>query len=259
LSINEKEKVLEVKGLTRDKMAHDINFSLFRGEILGFYGLVGSGRTELAHILIGKEKYDRGQIFVNGRQVRIRSIYEALSRYRMGYVTEDRRRDGLIMLESVKTNTTITVWDRLKNKFGLVSGKGEREITWEQIGNLNIKATGIHQKVGKLSGGNQQKVNVAKWLAANTDILIIDEPTVGVDVGAKEYFTKLIWRLAENKKSIILISSDMPEIIKLAHRILVFSENRIVGEVDNSSKDYQATSTQIGDLISEFRVVATAE
>ena len=110
------------------------------------------------------------------------------------------------------------------------------------------------QKVGNLSGGNQQKVNVAKWLAADSKILIIDEPTVGVDVGAKEYFTRLIWDLAKKKKSIILISSDMPEIIKLANRILIFSGNRIVGEIENGSKNYKEISTQIGNCISEFQV-----
>jgi ribose transport system ATP-binding protein len=253
-AIDPGKKVLEVRHLTREKKAYDINFSLSEGEILGFYGLVGAGRTELARILIGQEKYDSGEILVRGKKARIRSIYEALSRYRIGYITEDRRRDGLIMTESIKTNTTITVWDRIVNKFGFVSGKREKEITWEQVENLDIRTTGINQKVGKLSGGNQQKVNVAKWLAADVDILIIDEPTVGVDVGAKEYFTGFIWELAAKGKSIVLISSDMPEIIKLANRILVFSTNRIVGEVDNRSKNYGETSAQIGDLISEFKV-----
>jgi ribose transport system ATP-binding protein len=254
--INKSKKVLEVKHLTREKKAYNINFTLYEGEILGFYGLVGAGRTELARILIGHDKYDSGEIIINGKKARIRSVYDALSKYSLGYVTEVRRKDGLILTDNIKTNITITIWDRIANGFGLVSSKKERDITWKQIKDLDIKTIGFNQKVGNLSGGNQQKVNIAKWLAAEVDVLIIDEPTVGIDVGAKEYFARLIWSLAKRKKSIILISSDMPEIIKLANRILVFSRNRIVGEVDNSSKNYKETSAKIGDYISEFKVTS---
>ncbi len=254
--INKSKKVLEVKHLTREKKAYDINFTLYEGEILGFYGLVGAGRTELARILIGHDKYDSGEIIINGKKTRIRSVYDALSKYSLGYVTEDRRKDGLILTDNIKTNIAITIWDRITNGLGLVSNKKERDITWKQIKDLDIKTIGFNQKVGNLSGGNQQKVNVAKWLAAEVDVLIIDEPTAGIDIGAKEYFTRLISGLAKRKKSIILISSDMPEIIKLANRILVFSRNRIVGEVDNSSKNYKETSAKISDYISEFKVMS---
>jgi ribose transport system ATP-binding protein len=175
-----------------------------------------------------------------------------MSKYGLGYVTEDRRKDGLILSDNLKSNITITVWDRISNWFNFVSGKREADISWKQIEDLEIKTYGLKQIVGNLSGGNQQKVNVAKWLAADSRILIIDEPTVGVDVGAREYFTRLIWDLANQGKSIILISSDMPEIIKLANRILIFSENKIVGEIENTSKDYTEISTQIGNCISEF-------
>ncbi len=257
LEIDRSKKVLEVKNLCRDKKAYDVSFDLHEGEILGCYGLVGAGRTEVAKMIIGKDRYDSGEIRVNGRKVHIRSIYEAMSHYSIAYVTEDRRKDGLIMTDTVRTNITITVWDRIARFFGIVFGKKECDICWEQIRNLEVKTYGLKQKVGNLSGGNQQKINIAKWLAANSRILIIDEPTVGVDVGAKEYFARLIWELAKKqKKSIILISSDMPEIIKLAGRILVFSGNRIVGEVDNSSKDYKETSAKIGNYISEFQVAA---
>jgi ribose transport system ATP-binding protein len=221
---------------------------------LGFYGLVGAGRTELAKILIGQDRADSGEIRINGEKAKIRSIYDAMSRYGLGYVTEDRRKDGLILADTLKTNITITVWDRISNWLNYVSGKKEADISWKQIEDLEIKTYGLKQKVGNLSGGNQQKVNVAKWLAADSSILIIDEPTVGVDVGAKEYFTRLIWDLARRGKSIILISSDMPEMIKLADRILIFSENKIVGEIDNSNKNYAEISSKIGNCIAEFRV-----
>jgi ribose transport system ATP-binding protein len=258
LAIDKTRKVLEVRNLTREKKAYDISFDLYEGEILGFYGLVGAGRTELAKIIIGADRYESGKIFIKGREVKIRSIYDAMSNHGLGYVTEDRRKDGLIMSFDIKTNITMTVWDRLANWISYVSGKRETAAAWKQINDLEIKTFGPKQKVGTLSGGNQQKVNVAKWLAVNSDILIIDEPTVGVDVGAKEYFARLIWNLAKKGKSIILISSDMPEIIKLASRILVFSANRIVGEIDNTLKDYKETSTKIGNCISEFQVITQA-
>ena len=254
LNINKAKKILEVKHLTEKKKAYDINFVLYEGEILGFYGLVGAGRTELARILIGENKHNSGEIIINSKKVRIRSVYDALSKYSLGYVTEDRRKDGLILTDNIKINITITIWDRIANSLGFVSGKKESDIAWKQIKDLDIRSIGLNQKVGNLSGGNQQKVNIAKWLAAEVDILIVDEPTVGIDVGAKEYIARLIWDLAKRKKSIILISSDMPEMIKLANRILVFSGNRIVGEVDNSSKNYKEISAKIANYISEFKV-----
>jgi len=256
--IDRGEKVLEVRGLTREKKAYDVSFDLHQREILGFYGLVGAGRTELARILVGADRRDRGEVLVHGQPTRIRSIHEAMSRYGLGYMTEDRRKDGLILSFDIKTNVTMTIWDRLATWLGYVPGKKEEAVAWKQIDDLEIKTMGPRQKVGTLSGGNQQKVNLGKWLAAESDILIIDEPTVGIDVGAKEYFAHLIWDLAEKGKSIILISSDMPEIIKLADRILVFSGNRIVGEIDNASRDYKETSTRIGNCISEFQVTAPA-
>lgn len=254
--IDKSKKVLDVKHLIKERKAYDINFTLYKGEILGFYGLVGSGRTELAKILIGHDKYDSGEIIINGKKARIRSIYNTLSKYNLGYLTEDRKKEGLILTDNIKTNITITMWDRITNGLGFISSKKERDITWKQIKDLDIKSTGLNQKVGKLSGGNQQKVSIAKWLAAEVDILITDEPTVGIDVGSKEYFTRLIWNLSKMGKSIILISSDMPEIIKLANRILVFSQNRIVGEVDNSSKNYEEISVKITECISEFKVMS---
>jgi len=249
LEVDRNKKVLEVKHLTREKKAYDISFELYEGEILGFYGLVGSGRTELARIIIGADKYDKGEILINGKKAKIKSVYDALSRYKLGYITEDRRKDGLILNDTVKMNITITVWDRIVNGFRFISSPKEESIAWNQVKNLDIKITGLNQRVGNLSGGNQQKVNVAKWLAAECDILIFDEPTNGIDIGAKGYFARLIWELAKRKKSIILISSDMPEIIRLANRILVFSKNRIVGEVDNTSKDYKEVSSKIGNYI----------
>jgi ribose transport system ATP-binding protein len=254
-SPDKSKKVLEVKNINRAKLAENVSFDLYKGEILGFYGLMGSGRTEIAKILIGQEKHDSGNIKINGKASKIKGVSDALLKYKMGYITEDRRKDGLILSSSIKNNITITVWKKLSNLFGYVSDKKETDAAMKQYDALDIKATGLNQKVSLLSGGNQQKVNIGKWLAAECDILIIDEPTVGVDVGAKEYFRKLIWKIAkEYKKSIILISSDMPEIIKLSNRILVFSQKKVVGEVDNTEKDYKKNSRKIGNYISEFQI-----
>lgn len=259
LVVDKTRKVLEVKNLSRKGKVYDVSFELRKGEILGFYGLKGAGRTELARILIGHDKSDGGEVLVNGRKATIRSVREALDKYKMGYMTEDRRKDGLIVTDSVRTNLTMTVWHRLANTMRFVSRKKERDVARKQVEDLDIKITGLGERVANLSGGNQQKVNVGKWLAADSDILILDEPTVGVDVGAKEYFGALICRLAEQGKSVILISSDMPEIVKLATRILVFSSGRIVGEFDNSSKNYNEAAAQIGNCIAEFQVTAPAE
>lgn len=249
LEVDKNTKVLEVRHLTRKQKAYDISFELYQGEILGFYGLVGSGRTELARIIIGADRYDSGEILVKGQKAKVKSVYDALSKYNLGYITEDRREEGLILNDTVKINITITVWDRIVNGFGFIPRKKEEDIAWKEVNDLDIRITGLSQRAGTLSGGNQQKVNVAKWLAVECDILIFDEPTTGMDVGTKGYFTRLIWDLAKKKKSIILISSDMPEIIRLANRILVFSENRIVGEVDNSTMNYKEVSEKIGNYI----------
>jgi ribose transport system ATP-binding protein len=245
------KKVLEIRNLTSKRNVNNISLNLYKGEILGFYGLVGSGRTELAKIIIGLEKYDSGDIYLYGKKSKIKNVYYALKKYKLGYVSEDRRKDGLIMNDSVKTNICITIWDKLINKIKIISQKKEEIKALEQVNSLDIKITGLRQQVGNLSGGNQQKVNIAKWLAADVDILIFDEPTTGVDVGAKEYITKLIWNLAKRGKSVILISSDMPEMIKLSSRILVFHENKIIGEIDNESKNYKEISNKIMNYIAK--------
>lgn len=155
----------------------------------------------MARILIGHDKYDSGEVLVNGQKVSIRSVREALDRYRIGYVTEDRRKDGLIVSANVKANITMTVWHRLANWVKVVPRKKERDVAHKQVEDLDIRITSLGEKIADLSGGNQQKVNIGKWLAAECDILILDEPTVGVDVGAKEYFAGLIWSLARRGKA----------------------------------------------------------
>ncbi len=242
--------VLEARGITQPDRFDGLGFELHAGEILGFYGLVGSGRTELAQILIGEDRAFSGQVLVRGQAVRIRSMAESLARYRLGYVSENRKEKGLILGASINTNIAITVWDRISRPVIGISLTKEREVGRRYMDAVEVRATGPDQVVGRLSGGNQQKVSIAKWLAAGCDTLIVDEPTTGVDIGAKEAIHQLIWNLAKNEgKSIILISSDLPEMVHLARRILVFRKFHVVGEIDGLNehpRSYDEVSSEIG-------------
>jgi len=244
-------EVLRVERLHAEGLAHEVSFSLHAGEILGFYGLVGAGRTELARLLVGADRSERGKVYVHGVEARIRSVAESLYRYNIGYVTENRAEEGLLLDSTVKTNLGITIWKKLVGKFfRRIDDRAEVEVVQGMISGLDIRTTGLDQKVGDLSGGNQQKVSIGKWLVTGCDILIIDEPTVGVDIGAKVQIHRLIWNLAAKEgKAIILISSDMPEIISLAERILVFKDKRIVHEIAGIHERglaYDAISGEIG-------------
>jgi ribose transport system ATP-binding protein len=251
LEVDRGREMLRAEHVVRKNKAEDVSFTLCRGEILGFYGLVGAGRTELARCLIGEDRLDGGAVYVRGEKARIQSVADSLERYRIGYVTENRKEEGLLLQSPVSTNVTIAIWPRLVERLSrCISRIKELAVTWDMIRALDIRTTGPNQKTEDLSGGNQQKICISKWLAADCDILIIDEPTVGVDIGAKEQIHQLIWDLAKNEhKAIILISSDMPEIIKVASRILVFKDRRIVGGiegVDDGTKTYAQVSAAIG-------------
>jgi ribose transport system ATP-binding protein len=195
-------------------------------------------------------------VLVNGAPADIRSMADSLYKHRIGYVSENRKEKGLILGASIKTNIAVTVWSRLRNRLGAIRLAEERAVAEQYMQALDVKATGLDQPVNRLSGGNQQKVSIAKWLAAQCDILIVDEPTIGVDIGAKEYIHQLIWDLASRQqKSIILISSDMPEIINVARRILVFRDYHIVGEVRSddgagAQRSYEEISHEIGRYLS---------
>ncbi|MGL1891571.1 MAG: sugar ABC transporter ATP-binding protein [Spirochaetaceae bacterium] len=246
--------VLEVKNLTLKNKVDNTSFKLKKGEILGFYGLVGSGRTELAKVLIGEDHPESGEVFVHGELAHIRSTSDALNKYSIGYVSENRKEEGLILDFPVVTNIGITIWNKIQHKISRrINTKKHNGIVLPLIGKLSIKVSDPMQEVQSLSGGNQQKVSIAKWLAADCDILIIDEPSIGVDIGAKEYIHELIWDLAKNQgKSIILISSDLPEMLKLSRRISVFQNKKIMGTIDNLTgkpKDNEEVSLKIGKLM----------
>ena len=188
LDVDRNDATMEVRDYSLKGNYEDINFTLYRGEILGFYGLVGSGRTELAKSILGVYKKDKGTLLIDGNIVQIPSMRIALEKYKIGYVSENRKEEGLILSFNMEDNISITIWEKYASRVLHVSDiNKEKRVCSEMVSDLQIKTTGMKQIVNNLSGGNQQKVSIAKWLAAKCDILIIDEPTVGVDVGAKEF------------------------------------------------------------------------
>lgn len=225
------EVVLEVRGLSRGREIRDVSFVLRRGEILGFAGLVGAGRTEVARAIFGADPVDAGEIYVRGKRVRIKSPADAI-RHGIAYLSEDRRRYGLMLGLDVETNMVLPSMEDFLRLRTFVDRKRARDRCQEYVAKLRIKTPSLVQKVKNLSGGNQQKVIVAKWLMKNCDILIFDEPTRGIDVGAKSEIYHLLNELVKEGKSIIMISSELPEILRMSHRILVMCEGRITGEID---------------------------
>jgi ribose transport system ATP-binding protein len=252
-NVNKGRKILEVKNMTKKNKVNDINLDLYEGEILGIYGLVGSGRTEFARLLIGEDRWEKGEIFLNGAKIIVKSIPDSIYKYRIGYVTENRKEEGLFLKENIRMNVNVIMWPLIAGRIlKLIKKVKENENAQKMIKDLDIRATSMQQVVGKLSGGNQQKVSIAKWLITDCDIIIFDEPTIGVDIGAKKYIHQLIYNLASlHKKSIMLISSDMPETITLANRIIVFDNKKIIGEVKTVAKNensYDEVSKEIGSF-----------
>jgi len=239
---------LELRSVSSSAGHRDVSFRVHPGEILGLYGLVGAGRSELAEALLGLTRITSGEVLVNGAPVTIRSVGDALRTHGIGYVTEDRKAAGLFLDQTVEKNLTVTVLKRLSNALGVVRARSSRETADEYISSLDIKVSGRDQLVGLLSGGNQQKVSLGKWLAADTGILIIDEPTVGIDVRTKGAFYQLIWALAEAGKAVMVISSDLAETVTLVDRIAVMQDFAITGIVDNTH-DYESMSKSVIRLI----------
>lgn len=227
---------------------NEISFSLKKCEIIGFYGLIGAGRSELAKCIVGNEKIISGEMFLNETVISIDSPKTALEDYKIGYVSEDRKKEGLILMHNVLDNAGITIWSQISRLFGFLSDSSITQKVEPFIKKLEVKTPSYDQLVSNLSGGNQQKISVAKWLAAGTDILIIDEPTVGIDIKTKSYLHELIIELSKNGTSIIFISSDMPEMISLADRVLVMKDFEIKGEVLNNH-NYEFMSSSIMKLI----------
>jgi ribose transport system ATP-binding protein len=251
----EQEVVLNVRGLNRGSAIRDVNFQLKKGEILGFAGLMGAGRTEVARAIFGADAIDAGEIFIKGAKVVINSPRDAV-RHGIGYLSEDRKQFGLAVGMDVEANIALASFDQFVNALGVVNDSKTRTVADKYVNALSIKTPSIQQLVRNLSGGNQQKVVIGKWLTADTDILIFDEPTRGIDVGAKSEIYKLLNELAHQGKSIIMISSELPEILRMSHRIIVMCEGRITGELSAG----EATQEGIMRLATQRSVmVATAD
>jgi rhamnose transport system ATP-binding protein len=219
---------MSVQGLTKENIFSDINFDLHRGEVLGFAGLIGSRRTDIGLALFGVEPADSGEIILDGEVRKIPSPEHALS-MGIAYMTEDRLQIGLTMPMSITSNITLPMLHQYLSRFGLIQ-RHEEEVTAEHYRErLSIRTPSIQQPVAMLSGGNQQKVMLSKWLNARPMILILDEPTRGIDVGAKAEVHQIINELTSQGLGIILISSDMPEILAMSDRILVMREGRQMG------------------------------
>ena len=221
--------ILEVEGMNAGKMVQNVSFHLKKGEILAFAGLMGAGRTETARALFGADVKTSGKIKVNGKEVKINNPQDAV-KAGIGYLSEDRKRYGIALKLNVAENSVMANYDAFSGRF-FVKQRAVNKITEKYVQKLDTKTPSIKQLIRNLSGGNQQKVVIAKWLIRDSQILIFDEPTRGIDVGAKSEIYKLIYELAEEGKSIIVISSELPEVLRLADRIYVMCEGHITGEV----------------------------
>lgn len=225
------ETALSVKGLSRGNEFRDIDFEVRHGEILGIAGMVGSGRTELLSALFGVYPAEKGQIFKDGAELKIRSPQDAIKNH-FAFIPEDRARDGLNLMGTVRSNIGVTrIRENSRCRHILTDFKAEARCAEEMIGRMRIRANSQEQQVNSLSGGNQQKIVVAKWLLKEPEIVFLDEPTRGIDVGAKFEIYQLIQNIAKEGKAVVMVSSELPELLGICDRILVLKEGRIVGEM----------------------------
>ncbi|WP_435595183.1 sugar ABC transporter ATP-binding protein [Tsukamurella tyrosinosolvens] len=244
------EVVLRVDGLSSKHPLRDISFELHRGEILGFAGLMGAGRTELARAIVGADAITSGRIEVNGAARTIDSPATAAA-LGIGYLSEDRKRFGAVVEQTVRDNIALSSLDRY-SRFGVIRDGELSRLATDMVSRLRIKTPSIRQAVRNLSGGNQQKVIIGKWLARDCDILIVDEPTRGIDIGAKDEIYRLLEQLAASGKAIMVISSDLPEVLRLSHRIAVMGEGRLATILDSD----EATQETIMENATRFHETA---
>ena len=226
------ETLLEAKHICAGRMVDDVSFSVRRGEVLGFSGLVGAGRTETMRAIFGADKMESGKVVYQGKEVLLKSPVDAVGR-KIGLVPEDRKNQGVLIEQSIRVNTTLTSLGRV-SKMGIIKHKKDKEFSKKILAELATKYASVEDNVSSLSGGNQQKIALAKWLAADCQCMILDEPTRGVDVGAKAEIYKNINKLAESGMAIIMISSEMEEIINMCDRVMIMRQGKIVGELEKN-------------------------
>mgnify|MGYP000613602846 FL=1 len=235
------EVVLRCENLNRGKHVRDVSFDLRKGEILGFSGLMGAGRTEVARLIFGADPMDSGKIYIHGKEVSIKSTKDAVNAG-IGYLSEDRKRYGLLVDKSVEENTCLSSLEKF-TKGLFIDGSKSKSVSEKYVQELRTKTPSVTQIIKKLSGGNQQKVVIAKWLVKDSEILIFDEPTRGIDVGAKSEIYDLMERLVKEGKSIIMISSELPEVLRMSDRVVVMCEGRITGCLDISEASQEGIMT----------------
>ncbi|NLW36277.1 MAG: sugar ABC transporter ATP-binding protein, partial [Syntrophorhabdus aromaticivorans] len=240
--------VLEAKELRSVESSKPKTFKLRRGELLGWYGLVGAGRTEFARAIIGYDSILGGELYVNGEKVKVKNITQIQNKHKIYYLSENRKEEGLFLDHNVKTNITSSVLKKMRGFLFFLNPRKEQETAERFRGELQIKTPSLRQTVRNLSGGNQQKVALSKGLAVDPEILIIDEPTVGIDIKTKADIHRIMYDITKKGKSVICITSDMPELVQIADRIIVFRDGRIAGELINN-KDYDHMSKEIMNLI----------
>jgi len=228
------QEMLRVTKLNAGKLVRDVSFNLKKGEILGFAGLMGAGRTEVARAIFGADKVQSGEIEIHGKKVKIKSPADAVKQG-LAYLSEDRKRFGVVTGLSVRDNVTLPSWSRFKTAGFLMQDRAMNKTAAEYVEKLKVKTPSVSQIVRLLSGGNQQKVVISKWLLRDCDVLFFDEPTRGIDVGAKAEIYKLLQSLADQGKAIVVISSELEEVLRLSHRIVVMCEGRITGELDGKT------------------------
>lgn len=224
---------LEVRNLTHPGLFENVSFEVKKGEILGMAGLVGAGRTEVAETVFGLRSHTEGEILIDGKPVKINSPKQAIKQ-KIALLSEDRRGNGILSVQSIKDNIATANLEAFKTKIGLLSMKNLDKVAQEYVDKLGIKTPNLTQKIENLSGGNQQKVLVARWLFTDPEILFVDEPTRGIDVGAKAEIYKILTQLAGEGKAIVMISSELPEIIGMCDRVVVMHEGRVTGVLEGN-------------------------
>ena len=239
---------LELRGYATRWGHRDVDLVVQAGEVVALYGLIGAGRTELARAIVGLDRAAGGQCLVNGNPASPRGTAAAVRKHRLGYVSEDRKGEGLIISDTIRRNASITIWSRLASRLGWISEAPTGRAVLPQLQRLGVKMRALDQRVSELSGGNQQKISVSKWVSAGVDVLIVDEPTVGVDVSAKEEIHRVLWELAAEGTAIFMISSDLREVVQMADRVLVMAGGELRAEFANVH-DYEQMSRQIMSAI----------
>ena len=235
------KEVLKVKGLTRKGTFHDVNFSVRAGEVLGVSGLMGAGRTEIMQAIFGNLSYESGTIEIDGKEVKISNPRQAME-HGIGFITEDRKTEGLMLDKSIRENISLCNLRRI-SKSSVISREAEKNMVAEAIKDLHIKCFGSYHECNNLSGGNQQKVVLAKWILTNPKILILDEPTRGVDIGAKKEIYSIINKLAAQGVAIIMVSSELPEVLGMSDNIMVVREGEVRGIISYEEANQERVMT----------------